>query len=678
MADGLAVRRQTCLATGGFFCIPLQPLLRHACDRHGTIHTIPPVTVPRVPRRRFIQESDYPDCRGTVMQTRPFTDRLLRLLGIFSLFLAIAIGGTACRSDDTRTGGPKGTGQRTQAGGAGGRWLPSVRGLWSLFILLILASGLIVVLIRRRKRISVEAENSASGKAEGVTAGPQTAWGTEIPPGICEQYCPILEAIPDSVLLLTPDRKIVWTNAAAGARLGLEPAGLIGRYCHEVWHHRIGDGVCCPGRQCVSTGMIEASRGWTRDQQEFDIRAVPLKGTYGAVVCVVEIGREVTELHRIETQIRQSQKMELIGQLTGGIAHDFNNLLTAIMGFSYILQMKIPEHRPERVHLSRIISAAERAAVLTESLLSLSRKHTLVMSHVDLNQIVGGIEELLARLLGEDIELRITLSGTALPVSADRVLLGQVLLNLATNARDAMPRGGVLEIRTAAGRDGDRPGAEGEDAVPDELVILEVEDSGTGMDSGTAARVFEPFFTTKEDGKGTGLGLTIVQGIVRQHGGRIAVTSEPGRGTLFRVLLPRDAGGLTEPFRPAPPPPVGGSDVVLLVEDDYHTRDFVRELLSDYGYRVIEARDGREGVKRFLEQPDQISLLISDLVGPDKNGTQVYNELLMSRPDLKALFITGYPFEELLKRGIDTGDVPVLLKPFDPLEFLARVRSLLD
>lgn len=608
------------------------------------------------------------------MQTRTFAGQLLRLSFAFSLFLATLAPGHLSHAYDMRFEALAGVEQQVPTDIAVEYRPTSTRGLWFVLLLLILASDLVVILIRRRKLTLVKTDNDGSGTAGSADTGSLEAERANARRTLCEQYRVILEALPDSVLLLTTDQKIFWSNAAAGTSLGMEPAELIGRFCNEVWHHRIGDGICCPGRKCLSTGMPEMSQGWSRDQRMFDIRAVPLRDPGGVIVCVVEMGRESTDLHRLETQLRQSQKMELIGQLAGGIAHDFNNLLTAIMGFGYILQMKLPEHGTERAHLSRIISAAERAAVLTESLLSFGRKHATAMVPADLNLIVREMEDILSRLLGEDIEIRFTLSDEALPVLADKVLLGQVLLNISTNARDAMPRGGELEIRTFAGI----PVSEGKEPVPDGFVLLEIEDSGTGMDAGTVARVFEPFFTTKEDGKGTGLGLTMAQGIVSQHGGYMKIASEPGKGTTFRVFLPRHAGEMAELLRQPSPSPSRGNAVVLLVEDDSHTRDFISELLSGYGYRVIEARDGSEAVERFLERPDEITLLICDLVGPEKNGRQIYDELLGCRPDLKALFISGYPLETLRKKGICTGDVPILSKPFDPPEFLARVRSLLD
>lgn len=610
------------------------------------------------------------------MQKRSITGRIFPLLFAASLFLAIVTGGCEFLSGKAPGCLAQGTGKPVSTVDAGESGRKPARSLWFLLLLLILAADLFAVWHRRRKRSYDDHANPGTQKLESAAAVQRTGTDTGMASKLLDTYRPLLEAIPDSVVLMTPEQEIFWINSAAGTNLGMEPAELIGRHCHEVWHHRIGDGIGCPGRKCLSTGVMETSRGWSRDQREFDIRAVPIIDHKGTIVCIIEMGRELSELQRIETQLRQSQKMELVGQLAGGIAHDFNNLLTAIMGFGYILQMKIPDQSPEKAHLSHIISAAERAAVLTESLLSFSRKHAPVMARMDLNQIVSGMESIMTRLLGEDIDLRISLSRTALPVLADRVLLGQVLLNLATNARDAMPNGGTLEIRTAACGEGQR-GADAERVGSEGAALLEVRDSGVGMDADTVARVFEPFFTTKEDGRGTGLGLTIARSIVGQHGGRMEIASNPGMGTVFRTFLPMDWGDVAEPAQPVKPLPASGSATVLLVEDDSHTREFVGELLRGNGYRVVEAIDGGEGVERFLELRDEISLLICDLVGPGKNGCQVYQEILLTRPELKALYITGYPPDSLLRKGIRTGDVPLLFKPFDPLEFLARVRSLL-
>jgi signal transduction histidine kinase/CheY-like chemotaxis protein len=533
-------------------------------------------------------------------------------------------------------------------------------------LLIVAAGGLVAGLCHRKDVFLNRERDCAESKARNMAERFRKLY---------EEHNAILQAIPDVVLLLTTDQKILWANSVAESDLGLDSSLIIGRSCDDIWHARIGDGFLCPGRKCVSTGVLERSLGWTPDKRLYDIRAVPVRDTTGKIIHIVETGRDLTEFRQMEAQLRHSQKMEAVCQLAGGIVHDFNNVITAIIGFSYILQMKIPEYKPERAYLSQITSAAERAATLTGGLLSFSRKHTVVMRHIDLNQVVRSMEKLVAPLLEEDIALRVALHESSLTVYADRVLLGQVIVNLVTNARDAMPRGGVISIRTMI-----ENGGAGKAALPDSClsVCLEVEDSGVGMDADLLERVFEPFFTTKEEGKGTGLGLSIVHGIVKQHNGAVEVASEQGKGTLIRVCLPLSPGGEIEAPHPEALPLPGGNETVMIVEDDERIRRFLVDLLSGTGYRVIEARGGIEAQERYRGHADEVMLLICDIVIPEKNGKELHRELMKIRPDLKALFISGYTPDALRKRGIETDDMIIMSKPFKPRELLVTVRNLLD
>ncbi len=490
-----------------------------------------------------------------------------------------------------------------------------------------------------------------------------------------EEHSAILLAIPDVVLLLDSDRKVIWANSVATKELGLDSSRIIGKSCDDVWHARIGAGHICPGRKCMSTGELEQSFGWTPDKKLYDIRAVPVRDTEGRIIRIVETGRNMTEFQRMEEQLRQSQKMETVGQLAGGIAHDFNNIITAIMGFAYILQMKVPDDFPERSCISNIVSAAERAAALTGSLLSFSRKHTAVMRHIDLNEVVRSTERLVTTLLDKDIELHIVSSKAPIVVYADDVLMGQVILNLATNARDAMPGGGIVTIRALMDPELNVSGASDQ---PPLTACLEIEDTGSGMDGETMERVFEPFFTTKESGKGTGLGLAMVQGIVRQHNGTVEVFSEKEKGTLIRVRLPLSTGVTIGEHPSLSSHLPGGSETLMLVEDDERIRKYLAELLSSNGYKVIDARDGSEALERYRAHAEEVELLVSDIIIPRKNGGELHREFLKIKPDLKTLFLSGYPTEALRKKGIDTDNMLIMSKPFAPREFLNTIRTLLD
>jgi PAS domain S-box-containing protein len=387
---------------------------------------------------------------------------------------------------------------------------------------------------------------------------------------------------------------------------------------------------------------------------------------------------DITEQKRLEEQLRQSQKMEAIGTLAGGIAHDFNNILTAMVGYGNLLKMKRGEDALTADYAGHILTLSEKAAGLTQGLLAFSRKQVLNAVPVDLNDIVGGVGRLLSRVIGEDIELKTSYEGTRLTVTADTSQLELVLLNLVTNARDAMPRGGSLTISTRLIDLDERfirahgYGAEGRYA------LLTVEDTGSGMDERTRERVFEPFFTTKEVGKGTGLGLSMAYGIVKQHNGFINVYSEPGRGSTFRIYLPiSDAS----PSMAGPEEPVtvmGGSETILLAEDEEEVRLIAKTFLEEFGYRVIAAVDGEDAVERFMEEKDEIGLVVLDLVMPRKGGMEALTEMRKARPDVKAVFVSGYASEISGARGEERQGAVFISKPVAPTELLRKIREVLD
>lgn len=387
--------------------------------------------------------------------------------------------------------------------------------------------------------------------------------------------------------------------------------------------------------------------------------------------------RDITKQRHLEDQLRQAQKMEAIGTLAGGIAHDFNNILTAIIGYGNLLQIKLGPQDPLRSHVDVILSSADRAAQLTQTLLAFSRKQVMHPYAVDANAIVRNIEKLLIRLIGEDIELETTLSPEDLMVLADRGQIEQVLMNLVTNARDAMPGGGRLRIKTERVeyfsdiRDPEkhRPGA---------YALISVADTGSGIEKAVLEKIFQPFFTTKDVNRGTGLGLAISYGIVKQHDGWIDVYSEPGHGTLFRIYLPL----ITTQADAVSPVDLGqpktGTETVLVAEDNADVRKLVSTVLEGAGYTVVEAVDGDDAVRRMQDFGGGIDLLVLDAIMPKKSGKEALDEITLINPGIKFLFLSGYTADIIHQKGFNDGTADFLSKPVAPIELLRKVREILD
>jgi PAS domain S-box-containing protein len=387
---------------------------------------------------------------------------------------------------------------------------------------------------------------------------------------------------------------------------------------------------------------------------------------------------DITEEKKLEEQLRHSQKMEAIGRLAGGIAHDFNNILTGIIGYGNLLKRKIEKGAPPEDEVDQVLDLAGKAAHLTQGLLAFSRRQAIWPKPVNLNDLVARVERLLARIIGEDIELRIGLAEGVLVALADSGSIEQVLMNLAANARDAMPRGGRLTIETdRAVLDGDFVRMHGY-GQPGMYALVEVSDTGVGMDEKTRRRIFEPFFTTKEVGKGTGLGLSMCYGIVKQHNGYINVYSEPGRGTIFRIYLPLAAEEAEEPPPEEPEIQVGGTETVLLAEDDADVRKLTRAVLEEFGYRVVEAVDGEEAVRQYREHGEKIDLVILDVIMPRKDGRAAYEEIKRIRPDAKALFLSGYAAGHIRPEEVGGEGLRFLAKPISPRELLREVRRAIE
>jgi two-component system cell cycle sensor histidine kinase/response regulator CckA len=430
-----------------------------------------------------------------------------------------------------------------------------------------------------------------------------------------------------------------------------------------------------------------AASPWEKELLRKDGSRVPIlagaamiDGLEGIAVAV-----DLTEHKRFESakialegQLRQAQKMEAIGRLAGGIAHDFNNVLSVVLSYADLLLEQLEPHDPMRDDVNEIRNAGQRAADLTRQLLMFSRQQVLQPKVLDLNEVLAGLDKMLQRMVGEDVELVLSTTQPAGRVRADPGSIEQVLMNLVVNARDAMPTGGELTIETAnvvldeedvRAHLGARPGAH---------VMLIVSDTGTGMDRATQARIFEPFFTTKEQGKGTGLGLSTVFGIVHQSGGHVQVDSEPGKGTTFEVYLPR-VDDEAPAARPAvPSATLRGSETVLLVEDEDQVRVVASAILRRHGYHVLEACNVGEALLRCEQHPGTIHLLLTDVVMPQMNGPELAKRLVLARPEMRVLCMSGYTDDRIVRHGVLDAEIAYLQKPITPQSLTSKVREVLD
>ncbi len=390
------------------------------------------------------------------------------------------------------------------------------------------------------------------------------------------------------------------------------------------------------------------------------------------------IAEDVTERRALEEQFRQAQKMEAVGRLAGGVAHDFNNLLMVISGYAEVILEGMDAGHPLHVKARAIQQASDRATTLTRQLLAFSRKQLLELKVVDVNAIIEDMERLLRPLIGENIELATALAADAGHTRADAGQLEQVLMNLVVNAKDAMPKGGRITIKTQNVTLDDSHRGDKTFMRLGEYVMISVVDNGHGMDKETQSRIFEPFFTTKEKGKGTGLGLSTVYGIVKQSGGYLMVQSEPGCGSTFIIYLPRvqDAAE-SRHAAPAGQPAAGGSETVLLVEDEESVRQLVRETLEGKGYRVLEAENGEEGLAVASEHEEQIDLVITDVVMPELGGRELAQQLIKDRPRIKVLYLSGYTEDAIVNEGTIESGKAFLQKPFTLQSLARKVREVL-
>jgi PAS domain S-box-containing protein len=473
------------------------------------------------------------------------------------------------------------------------------------------------------------------------------------------------------------DGRWIRVNRHLASVLDRDPDDLCGQTFLDIFHP--DDPPLDLTMQADQPGDREA-RVRRKDGQYVLVRLTisALRTVSGAPRHFIVILEDVSERHRLEERLRQSQKMEAIGRLAGGVAHDFNNLLTAILGYAQLLAEDIGPADPKRRDVDEIIKAAESSAALTGQLLAFSRKQVLKPTTLDLNALIGNTSVMLRRLIGEHIDLVTSLAPDLKPVNADVTQLEQIVINLSVNARDAMPYGGRLTFETANVELDETSGTQPVMIEPGSYVMLAVNDTGVGMDAETRRRLFEPFFTTKEQGRGTGLGLATVYGIVKQSGGYIWVYSEPGHGASFRVYLPVALQAVKPPPLHQPRSNRGGTETILLVEDERAVRVMTRIILERSGYHVLEAATPEEARQLFGKHADAIALLITDVVMPGCHGPALYTQLSAERASLNVLYMSGYTDDEMINAGRLERGVDFIDKPFTAQRLIEKVREVLD
>jgi two-component system cell cycle sensor histidine kinase/response regulator CckA len=486
----------------------------------------------------------------------------------------------------------------------------------------------------------------------------------------------VLDAMREGMQVIDRQWRYVFVNAAAAAH-GRKPAAeLVGRTMSECYPGIEASELFVKLRQCmaerVPVSMVNEFTYFDRTSRTFELRIEPCEA--GVVILSIDI----TDGRKLEEQLRHAQKMEAVGRLAGSVAHDFNNLLSVILSYSTMALGSLKGVDPLRADLEAIKRAGERAAELTQQLSAFSRRQVLALKIVDLNEVVRESERLLRRLLGEDIELTTRFDRHLSKIKVDPGQVDQVVMNLAVNARDAMPQGGKLTIETKDVVLDGSFAAEHFGVTEGPHVLLAVSDTGTGMDKETQSRIFEPFFTTKDPGKGTGLGLSTVFGIVQQSGGSIWVYSEPGVGTSFKLYFPCALGDADEAIESAPPAAIHGTETVLLVEDQDEVRRVASEILRRQGYCVLETRNAGEALLECERHSRTIHLLLTDVVMPRMNGRELAERLLKTRPGLRVLYMSGYTENAVVDHGILDSGIAYLQKPLVPLALARRVREVLD
>ena len=500
----------------------------------------------------------------------------------------------------------------------------------------------------------------------------------------------ILQASPAAIYTMDNEGIVLTWNKGSELMFGWSEEEAIGRKNPIVSHENRE--AFDANRRKIANGEPFLNVELLRQRKDgspiyISMFATPMYATGGDVTGIMSIAIDLTRQKKmekehaaLEIQLRQSQKMEAIGQLAGGVAHDFNNILSAIVGYSHLTLMKKGEDDLVRHNIQQILASSERAAVLTQSLLAFSRKQMVNLARIDLGEVIAKFEKLLLRLVRESIEFKTMLTDQALPVMADRGQIEQILMNLVANARDAMPNGGRIIIET--GRvilDKSFIEAHGFGRAGN-YALLSVTDTGTGIPEDIRSKIFDPFFTTKEEGRGTGLGLSLVYGIVKKHDGFINVYSQLGTGTTFKIYLPllHETEEATEEKQAEQAPLRGGNETILLAEDDASVRALTASVLRHYGYTVIEAMDGQDSVVKFTDGRDSIRIVVLDGIMPKMNGKEAWKAIRELSPGVKAIFVSGYAEDIFTKDGIPDRDAAFIQKPSSPSVLVRKIREVLD
>jgi PAS domain S-box-containing protein len=487
----------------------------------------------------------------------------------------------------------------------------------------------------------------------------------------------MIEKVP--AVLWTTDKDLRFTSnmGAALENLGLHSNQLVGISLEEYFGIQAPDfPAIVAHRKALAGKSVAYEIEWAK--RIFDSHVQPLRSSDGEIIGVIGVALDITDRKVLADQLRQSQKMQAIGQLAGGVAHDFNNLLMVVKGHAEILLDRLTESSPLRHNVEQVDKATDRAAGLTRQLLAFSRMQVLHARVLDLNEVVAGMIKMFSRVIGADIEMAFLPGAKLGRVKADPGQIEQVLLNLVVNARDAMAKGGRLTIETSNVQIDRDYGAKHHNIEPGPWVMLTVTDTGCGMDAETQSHIFEPFFTTKEQGKGTGLGLATVYGVVKQSGGFIYVYSEIDHGTTFKIYLPKVAANVDREAEKTEIAPPRGSETILFVEDEESVRELVRDYLKGTGYNVLEATDGVQAIEVAEVHKGPIHILVTDVVMPRLSGRELASRIAEKRPNAKLLFISGYTDDSIFRHGVLEGGVAYLQKPFNLKAIAQKIREVLD